>query len=275
MVKLPDDDEINVIQSGTVTLTANSHMSLGLVSVGTALSLSHISAAAYFARQSFAIETGLKAYDRADAYSQQNDHRAYVMGAIFMSVAFLDAIINEACDDHKAELVTSQFWPVAPGVAKKWQKTPPTTADDALLALVKIGGTLERYRAFLSLRGMTPPLGPGDVVYDRAKTLCTFRNRLIHYEAIWQDYPGGQFHRHRHDIADLRAKLQAEFEARPAGNALFNVQYPFGVSWVHQVLSHACAEWAVTSSKDFVDAFYQAAGIPRRYEWSSLPLDTR
>ena len=132
------------------------------------LSGNHIQASAQFARLCKGEETAYQQDGDLDAVFAR--HRSYALGAVIMSVAFLEAVINEIFADA-TQLGTSSRVPdgFAKPLATAWE-------DDSL----RRGETLGKYEAALDTCGcIAPPKGRG--TWQEAKMLFDLRNALVHF----------------------------------------------------------------------------------------------
>ena len=217
------------------------------------LSHSHILAAAYFARQSARIERehGSKGWIEVNKSGAFIQHRAYVMGAIFSAVAFLEATINELFLDTVAEN------DIDVGIASgelPWYhrgrkpRGPYTALPNALRSQmaqqwqqeVRKLKPLLRFQRALQVAGKDP-YHKGRPPYQDVDLLMRLRNALIHYEVEWV-----QAGEHRIENA-----LRGRFPLNPFfPEDLDNTFYP------DKCLGHGCAKWAVHSSLEFADSFH-------------------
>lgn len=234
---------VGAAAAGTVSVRVSTR-------IVTHFSMFHIQSAALFARQCAVTEC---------VYAGMNDgtgvaeHRAYVTGAIFHSVAFLEANINELFD------ATLQGIPlVAPLGAKRlgemaalWKyalsgKTRYSMLDKYQLAL-ELGGK-ER---FPDTDGRNPPACGS---FADVRELTSLRDTLMHYQPLWEG------DREEKEVRRLRERLGARFTDH------INPLMPGNSYFLNRYLSHACAVWAVESSLAFADAFYSRLGIQPPYD---------
>jgi hypothetical protein len=201
----------------------------------------HIQAACLFAKQARTIEV-----ERAGTTEFSPEHRASILASIFFSVAFLEASVNElftdAYDGHLRRLEGLKDEAVEL-MRDMWSQGIPRTARYSVL---------EKYAIALSL-ARRKPMNKGRAPWQPTAVLIQLRNALIHYEPEWiqAEATGTQEQAHK-----LAKALRGRFAPNPLTGA-GNPYYP------DKVLGHGCAEWAVSTSKDFVDAFADRLGIKR------------
>ncbi len=223
------------------SIKVNSTLSAPL-SVKTNFSDHHMLSAAPFARQSAIIE---KSYKDGITDELRAEHRAYVTGAIIVSVASLEATINEVfISARDNDNLFKGFDPTIPKVlAKLWS-----------LDVVKRSRFFEKCRFVLEVAEKE--------AYDQNKSpylevdyLIKLRNALVHYKP---------------DVdtnLDYHKKLENWLKSR------FNIN-PFShdndAFFPKKCLGHGCAEWAVQSSIKFIEDFYNRMGFSPK--WSKHQL---
>jgi hypothetical protein len=169
---------------------------------------------------------------------KEGEHRAYVIGAVFASVAALEASINELYHEAiNGEPKTADGFECGTQVIKsEWVK------------MERRSPILAKYERALRLAGQ--PSFEGETTWQDAADLILLRNTLVHYKAEWHDERGAH---HR-----LQQRLDGKFilNVRPPG---FNLWFP------HQCLSAGCAEWATRTVQAFMAAFCKRIGIANRF----------
>jgi len=205
----------------------------------TYFSAHHIQAAALFARHAQAIEA-----ERAGTTAFSADHRGYVLAAIFSSVAFLEATINELFADaynrHLQRLNGLDHYTITL-MADMWKHGIPRTARYPVL---------DKYAIALSL-ARKEPMEKGAVPWQPTALLIQLRNALIHYEPEWLPT---NVNNAEDEVHKLAKALRGRFTPNPLTGA-GNPYYP------DKVLGHGCTEWAVRTSTEFVDEFARRLGI--------------
>jgi hypothetical protein len=211
----------------------------------------HLTAAAFFARQSAQIERNNPSGD-AGSFEDLLQHRAYVTGCIFSSVSFLEAQINEVFTDA-SEDKRDFIHPLGDRIflfAEMWRLEVPRTASFPILKKYEIALALAQKDSF----------DRGDVIYQDTKLLIKLRNALIHYEPL---------------SSTGSAKASRDEEERFRGkfilNPLTGSKTPF---FPERCMGHGCAQWAVTTSVRFVDHFCERLGIKPFFDSVRQSLNT-
>jgi hypothetical protein len=217
------------------------------------LSEYHIRTAAFFARQSAKMERKHrdKSWHDLNESGAFAEHRAYVTGAIFAAVAFLEATINELFDDTADERAVG---PV---------RQLPSDARALMRNLWRFkscreGSTLNKFQTALDLNGKEP-FKKGQQPYQDVDLLIGLRNDLIHFKPEWiaAGQPATQSEQHKFE-RQLRTKfLHNPLIPEPTE------EHPF---YPDKCLSHGCAEWAVKCSLAFANKFHARMGILSRYD---------
>ena len=205
------------------------------------LSPYHLQAAELFVRQSSELEdkhVGDPWVEIVDTVFPE--HRAYVIGAIFAAVAFLEASINELFSDavdvrqrseeRFGERITAKL-------AEKWDK-------DNFRCRKPI---LAKYQTALPLFEKAR-FDEKQQPYQDARHLIELRNELVHYKP--------QFIQAGLEGAGPMVHLRSKF----AANRLLpeRSQNPF---FPDHCLSSGCAAWAVKASKALYDEFTTRMGL--------------
>jgi hypothetical protein len=209
----------------------------------------HLGAAALFARHSYLLEETKRTQTQEQVI---NDHRAYVLGAVLHSAAFLEAVVNEffsdAGDSTDSAAVRSLLDSERQLLAEMWEQGVPRTAQYPIIKKFEIVLSLLRRSAFDK---STNP-------YSDARVLTELRNALIHYEPEW--VPGGTHRAQDQKSAHKFEKaLRGRFDLNPFSGS-GSTFYP------SRMLGHGCAQWAVNTALGFADCFFQLIGTPPPYE---------
>ncbi len=235
-----------IFLSGTAS---ESETATATLTVGVYFSRFHIQSAALFARQAAEIE---KAYAGKGDDEQIANHRAFVTGAIFTAVAFIEAIINELYGNvyQSFSRVTDHLPPTAVAVmAAVWEEELKGRIQFS--SLKKFQLALEWVGKESFPKGMSP--------YQEVDELIKLRNALIHYRTLWDGPSKGKSGEDK--VHDLSRMLETRFSKK--ANPLVKP----GSHFLHSYLSHACAQWAVDSSLNFVDTFFSKIDLlPAPYE---------
>lgn len=184
------------------------------------------------------------------------EHAAYVVSAIMLSTAFLEATINElfsdSADKHSE---IREVLPAADLMGRLWKRNIPRTARYSII---------EKYELALEVSGKQP-LNPSANPYQDTKLLIELRNALIHYEpenVLTADSTltdSNQVHK-------FEKRFKGKFSLNPLAG-LITVFYP------EQMLGHGCALWAVRTAIDFTDNFFSTLEIEPRYNQIRPSLD--
>ena len=205
------------------------------------LSTSYIQSAYLFAKTSTIVESELKDSPEIRPIGIENVdmdyivHRSYVLGAIFNSVTFLEATINELFKDiadndlqHRDIYFRNIEEAATVTLKEKWE-------SDQFDRKV---GTLRKYQTFLKLSN-SKVFNKKSKPFQEAQTLIDLRNNLIHYKPKWV------VHSEEHE---LEKKLRGKFQENQL--SLKEAFFPDGC------LGQGCANWAVETSLAFTDEFY-------------------
>jgi hypothetical protein len=189
-----------------------------------------IRAAALFSRELHRMES-----ERGPTDADITRHRAFAIGAVTCSVAFLEAYINEFFSDTD-ELPTSIGGLPSSTVgllAKMWNRHVPRLP------------ALDKYQVALELAGKDALMN-GQAPFQDAQLLVKLRNALIHYEPeTVLVAPRGTAQR---DLEELERQLRDKFTLNP-WTGIGNPFFP------DRCLGHGSSEWAVNSSLAFVEEF--------------------
>lgn len=171
-------------------------------------------------------------------YESQLLRDALVGGAVFTAVAFVEAVINEiwrdAQDSHLSMSLPNLDW----------------VREVNIDQLAKLP-TLDRYQLTLRLCGI-PVMAPGANPFQHAAAAVRLRNELIHYQPAWSsaDKPlaidkilRGKFTPDSDSVGGQTPK---------SGGGMFP----------RACFTRECADWAVGSCANFVDAFLDRMAEP-------------
>ncbi|MBV9469507.1 MAG: hypothetical protein JOZ57_09690 [Abitibacteriaceae bacterium] len=224
-------------------------------SVRDSLSPHHILSAAFFSRESWEVEELNRAKPLIDAHNSGviGADQSYAMGAVFAAVAFLEAVINELFNDVVDEVETPSFNQLSlddrRSMSQWWN-----------LGVEKFR-TLDKYQAALNTV-VGKPFERGLQPYQAVDDLITLRNKLIHYEPEFMPVSAGV----KQNIA---GRLKGKFSLNPWYKDMSSPFFP------NKCLSHGCAEWAVTSSLQFTDAFFERMKLTPPYNRCHAGLATK
>lgn len=219
------------------------------------LGAQHILSAALFCREALALEGSAPRNPPGELHTR---HRAYVIGAVFAAVAFMEGTINQLFQDaHDNNLgYLKGLDPRAiQAMAAMWGHGVPRTARYRVL---------EKFEIALTLAGK-PQLPSGSAAVDAA-ALITLRNALIHYEPEWIKADSIRA------AGDKPHKLEGRLRGRFTENPLTSKGSPF---YPDKALGHGCAEWAVNTALAYSDAAHAALGLKPIYDAMRKDLVTR
>jgi len=210
------------------------------------LSISHLSAATLFSQRATNLEPALTLGDPASNEGLR-EHMACVVTSIMLSVAFLEATINELWADCSEGFDLARLRDIQSHrvMAALWDKSP-----------LKKATMFEKFELALELNAK-PELPRGASPYQDVKLLVDLRNALVHYEpeTILSFSNGDKMQATNHAF---EKKLRGRFEL----NSLTGQGNPF---YPDKVLGAGCARWAVASAVAFADAFFETLGLPSMY----------
>lgn len=216
-----------------------------LISIGlrTFFSLQHLKSAAYFTRSAATIQSDVQ--QELIASEKHTALSAMVIGAIFSSVAFLEATINELYADAQD--------PTGP-LAKM--------GHDRLIRLegvwtekVDRQPILCKYLLFLEALGY-PPLEKGSRTWADVRLLIDLRNNLVHYQASWLDAGTADMIR---PGALAKSKLVTPLRQLPRIPGAAGQRT---AGW----LSAGTATWAVQAALNFTEIFFENIKVTPTYD---------
>lgn len=223
------------------------------IGLKTYYSIQHIQAAAYLARRAGCIEEGLT----CDSDPIGVSHKAYVTSALFSTVAFLEAQINELYADadqpHGGHLNTLNKSIRASIAAKGHEES------------TKKASPLEKYDLLLSTAGIKP-ISTGCSPGQDVTTIILLRNELTHYKASLFDVgTEGMTRPGNFGESKFPARIKGKFQKRKNSTGMS------GDTW----LSHGLTTWAIKSAIDYADSFFLALGIRPMYDHIREKLSTQ
>lgn len=200
----------------------------------------HLWAAKHFVRLAAEIEDVHAGRPGSDI-----EHRAYVTNAILSSVAFMEAAVNELFQDafdKDQSYIEPLDAEVQALIAKMWDLTeernrsPFRVLDKCQIALV-----LARKQ----------PISTDGQLFENANLLVKLRNELTHYKPRTLGGPDA----HKRD-----RRLAGRFSPNKLMTGAGNPFFP------DHCLGQGCAEWAVTSAGNYMNAFFDKLGITPNYQ---------
>ncbi len=228
----------------------------------TYFSISHIVAAAHFARISTALEADeSKIFIGSGKFSEDwlHEHRACVTASILSSTAFLEAIINELYAD----------------ACQNFPELQPALAPESLRALAekwvdpkyrRRETTLRKYQDALEA-ARQERFNQGEAPFQPIKNILDLRNALLHYIPETRESALGS----DSEVAfmnDLEKALRGKFSP----SSLYrNSTTPF---FPEKCLSASCARWVVATCLSFTDDFFARIRLPPTYDHVRVRLNT-
>lgn len=204
----------------------------------------HLQSAVLFARQAHDCEERAKVVTNPMGDPIFEAHQSYIIGAIFASVAFVEALINEffiAATERRTDpesLVAHLDAGSRHSVAQWWAKDQNQQAP-----------MLKKYHAALLQAGKQgfEAETPRHSLYTQVDALRQFRNGFVHHKARMIPASVGYLEK-----ATVETILQAHVAFDPlSGSGASEAAYPV------KYLSYSCARWAVTTSRLFVVLFFE------------------
>ena len=196
----------------------------------------HLEASAIFVRKVRAIE--------ATATEQTDDairceHRGLVCAIVMQCAAALETEAHEVCTYGPGAHLGSN------GTDHEAQRLLLPLAD-----VVDDQDTLSRFEVVLHLL-RKPPLNRGADPFQSAALVVRLRNELVHYKSRWS-------------VEMASSKLYSALQS--LGHKPPPFAHPSMNFFPHRCLSADCGAWALRSVVAFLEAFYQALGVPSRFE---------
>lgn len=212
------------IETSSVTLKIKSN-----------LSTLHLHSAAFFVGSAATCEDEKKITD-----DLRKKHRAYITGAITLSIASVEATINEL------------FLESIEGNKDLFQGLPSNFHDllSQLWESEKRFAILDKYQLVLTVAAKDK-FDKGKPLYQDVDSSIKLRNALVHYKPEWDT----DLQKHK----NLENRLKSKFKLNP----LIEPNHTF---FPNRCLSHGCAEWVVKSCKNFIEAFYEKLGLPPKWD---------
>ena len=202
------------------------------------LSLHHIISAAIFIEKSLKIEQDYK--DKKINVDIINEHRSYIAGSIFSTIASLEATINEFLIEAKGN--SEPFYSNLKMLIENWE----IIEHKSLIKILEKGAILDKYQLVLRSYGKNE-FCRGKDPYQSIKNFIELRNKLVHYKLESLDASSIS--------NELEKKLTGKFKLNPFAN-IDSLFFPF------KCLSYGCIDWGFNSCEKFVENFYLEIGIP-------------
>ncbi|MFZ0006034.1 MAG: hypothetical protein WCC86_08415 [Methanoregula sp.] len=224
-------------------------------------SVRYIQSAALLCRLGYCLEQEYTSSGMLSA-DQRIQHEAFILNALFSTVAFLESTINELWSDAADNAYffsDEKIEALLHTIGVKWKNE--NYFDRTPLPA--------KYQKILEI-GQKPQFSEDDPDFSGIRDLIGIRNYLMHYRREWVVIQTGQ-------TAGVHGETNAEkFERllknRFAENPLARKNLPF---FPDRCLGHGCAEWAAVTCLSFTDRFFNSLGLPAPYDGIRDELVTR
>jgi hypothetical protein len=213
-------------------------------------SVRYIQSAALLCRLGFRIEEEFAASGKVSP-ELQLQHEAFILNALFSTVAFLESTINELWSDAADN---AYFFPdetmeaLLKGIGEKWKNE---NYFDRTPMLIK-------YQKILEIAGK-PMFRDDNPAFSSVRDLIEIRNYLMHYRREWVVIQVDGIFGTGTRVEKFEKMLKNRFRENPL--ALKN--RPF---FPDKCFGHGCADWAIENSLSFTDQFFQNLGLPAPYD---------
>jgi hypothetical protein len=235
------------------SLPVELHVNPATISVRIYYSRYHLPAAAYFAQRAARCE---RIYQRRkETPNIFLRHRAYVIGSLTSSIAFLESTINEVFLDARLERDGGVTRALPHDIRKQI-----SNCDYGQKPI------LDKYR--IAARATNRKIDKRNRRYVNVTFLNHVRNLVVHaHPETFSVGPSGL--NYRQDDTLEKMERQDLFSLNPMFVNSGNPYFP------DKCLSHGCAEWAVRTSLDFADWFFELTGMQPPYTDIKPTLMTR
>lgn len=194
-------------------------------------------AAVALAQQSFDLEQR-EAAAGALVSAILQEHRAHVVGSIFLSASCVEAAVNDVfarAADHNH----------GPHIAEKLGQEARVRLKTAWPKIGKTMSSLNKVNHALALAGK-PAFDQPTQLYQDVTLIFKLRNDLIHYKPVWYQTDTPSEH---------EKKLAGRFPLNPFYAQSGNPFFP------DKCLGAGCAMWAAKSAGEFIDKFFEVLGL--------------
>lgn len=222
-------------------------------------SIQHLKSSYLLIEESQKIEASdlslLKGIEKSELNSR---NVAFVTGAIFSTIAFLEASINELLSDIS---IGDDRVKILPNDNRKSIKSLWEKEDRSSLEKWSV---LKKYQKTLELLDKEK-FDEASEMFENASILVELRNMLMHFKPEWNSihspYMSENENQHK-----LTSKLEGKFKLsvffKNSGNPFFP----------DKCMGCGCAEWVIKNSLMFVDEFYRRIGIKPNYDHVRMDL---
>ncbi len=231
---------------GQAHMVASNAIMKGQGRVISNFALTHFNAANHFANKVIEIEEANKSGPFGNYFEEVS---IYCSSCIISAAASMEALINELYLtpgplNDSVDNFNEFFWggEIEEAFLFFFRKKKKTRGFERKSAL-------DKYRKALILLGKQR-LNKNEELYRLAGTLIGYRNYLIHFKPLWDE--------ERRDES-LEENLRGQFETAPNVDAGTNFL-------AMQCMSAGCANWAVTTARNFIQDFGQSSELfPKKF----------
>jgi len=210
----------------------------GEYAVKLSLSRTHLASAALLTRYSYNLE---KEFSDSEILSQ----RSFVTSAVILSVSSLEGMINEFFSDIR-DISVRGGNDVKENYPELYRKSNLFKYIFTEQLRIKV---LDKYQIALILANKKE-FEKGSNPYQDTQCLIDLRNALVHYNPSWQRI-----------ITASDYITPEKIERRLKGKFTLNPRAPRGPFFPSTcMISHGCAEWAVNTTRIFLNEFYNRIG---------------
>lgn len=176
------------------------------------------------------------------------------VASVTSCVSFLDSVINEFIDDISGTKLPNHAANVDKledaGFGTEFQNLLSAMEDESLIVWRHMS-TLDKYQAVLTL-SEADRFDEGAMPYQDVYSITRLRNYFIHYKPEMYEY----------NQEEVQHRLGSALEGKYDQNQLAEDHEPY---FPHKALSYGCTDWAIKSSLNFTDAFFEKFGLEPSY----------
>ncbi len=233
-------------------------------------SYNHLKSAIFFAKNAHELEKKYeKSFESLKAEERENiteEYSAFTTSAIILSVAFIEAHINEFFDNVIEKKPNNSSSGTV--IDKLYNNCPDNFKFIQSLFLLKEDiydklSFLKKYD-FALVCFSKEPFEKGKKPYQNLKLIIDLRNSLVHYYPEYQTAQKGGM---GNEQSKIEKKFQDKFDINPFFKNTGNPFYP------HKCLSYSSAKWSIMSSYEFVEGFYSKFDLESGYKRIIKRLD--
>jgi len=208
------------------------------------------------------LQTAIELSEQVKAYEEVTPEEwgyqmnfGLVVSSVISCVSFLEGVINEFIDDVSGVKVPShaetQEKLEKAGFDSDFQDLLSSLESEDIIVWRHMS-TLDKYQAILAISD-EERFDKGAMPYQDAKLLTRLRNYFVHYKPELYEY----------NQEEAQHRLGTALEGKYQENPLSDAHQPF---FPHKSLSYGCTDWAIESSLDFNNAFFDKFGLQPSYK---------